>query len=721
MFKRYPAEPYPEPGARVEVVFPAATLDRSLAMGAAWGVASWVAYALVEYCFCAIWPLYTMERAVITPLNWSLTAWLFNAYWAFGAMAGAICGGIVSRIPAAGSKPSPGERTRLAGAFSLYLAMLANIVLRPNFQFGARTILAMDLLLLGATAWVIRYPGSRLARWVRMPPLLAAFLLAAPSWLGGEVLGLAGTLLRRSLMVLLVVIVVAAGGYLGRFRERGPARHLATTLALLAVAVGVCAAVSGRNRELPVIPGSLGADPRTAPVILFTFDTTRADHMSVYGYPRKTTPHLEQFARGATLYTDALAASDWTLPSHASIFTGVYASWHGARGYPGATDVFRPLPGAFLTLADILKERGVFTAGVAANKAFLAPEWGLTHGFDAFSVQMPVEVLPLLHTYYLRYGIRRVLSCCLETMDFDEQYRPAGAIDADAIALLEQAPVRNRSFFLFINYMDAHGPYVAPAPEGSGLPAGGRAPRFTQQTEIIEDVLAGRRPYPEPARTRLLERYDAGIAVEDAAFDEIVEWLRRRGLYDRAMIIVTGDHGEAFGEHNLAAHGVSTYQDQVHVPLLIKYPNQSAGEVVRTPVSHVDLLPTVLEMLQLPLPAQNQGRSLLHMDELRTRPVFAESFPSGPFVHLNPRLDRTERAIRLGDYKLMISDKGEHQLFDLAHDPRELHNLTALRLPEDAPMDAALREWISRLPKQNAPQSSHPGQMKMLKGLGYVR
>ena len=720
MFSRYRAEPDIGTSERVEVVFPAVALDRSLAMGAAWGVAAWAAYAVVEYTLCTIWPLFTVDVAVFTPVNWSVNAWIFNAYWVFGAVAGAICGAIVGRLPARAPK-APEDRLRLAGAFSLYLAMLLNLLLRADFQFGTRTVLAMDLVMLGATAWVILRPESRLAPWVKIPPLLAAFLLVGPAWLGGDVLAFTETLERRTLMILLVLAIVAAGWLLRRLREGGPSRHLAATLACLALAVFSSGILSGRNGELPPLPGNPGTDPGLSPVVLFTFDTTRADHMSVYGYSRKTTPNLEQFARGATVYTDAVAASDWTLPAHASIFTGVYASWHGARSYVAQPAVIRPLEEGYPTLAEILKNRGAVTVGVAANKAVLRPEWGLTKGFRTFDVQMPVEILPLLHTYYLRYGVRRVLSCCMETMAFDAQYRTAAEIDAEAIGLLEEPLVRNRSFFLFLNYMDAHGPYVAPVPAGVPLPAGQGAPRFSQLSAIFEDVLSGRGTFPEPARTLAMERYDAGIATEDAGFEEIVQWLRRRGLYDRAMIIVTADHGEAFGEHNLAAHGVSTYQDQVHVPLIIKYPNQSSAEVVRTPVSHVDILSTVLDTLGIPAPDHVQGRSLRHAEALQVRPVYVESFPSTHFTRLTPRLDRTERAIRLGNYKLIVSDKGKHEIFDLARDPQELHNLTALGVPEAAGMETTLREWIGHLPAPKAQAPTSQDQMKMLKGLGYVR
>ena len=706
----------------MNLVLPGISINRSVAMGAAWGVVLWSAYALVEHVLCSIVPLLSADRAVFTPLNWSLTAWLFNAYWVIGAAAGAVCGALAAWLPAVSHRQAAADRLRLTGIFSLTVAILLTILTVPKIQFGARTVLMIDTALLLASALVMLRPQSRLMHWVRIPPLLIVLLLQLPVWLGAEILGSSGPLARRSVMLATSAAIVGAGYFLNRYSDWSATRHLAANLILLAIIVGGSAAISGNNRALPPLPAHFGADPGTPPVVLISLDTTRADHLSVYGYFRKTTPNLEQLASHATLYTDALAAADWTLPSHASIFTGVYPSWHGARSYKADPAVILPLDDKLPTLASILKDRGVFTVGVAANRAFLLSEWGLGRGFQSYNVQIPVEVLSQVYTYHLRNGMVRLLSCCFETGSFDLQYRQSMDVNADAIGAAEDPHVRNRSFFLFVNYMDAHHPYVAAVPRAVSLPSGRGAPRFLEHRHLAEEILQGRSPYPEPARSLTVERYDAGIAAEDEAVGDLMAWLKRRNLFDRALIIVTGDHGEAFGGHNIVGHGFGTYENEVHVPLIIKYPGQSHPHIVREPVSHVDILPTVLAALNMPLPSLVQGISLLSDTGLTGRAVFAESFPNTSTSTYIPRFDRTERALRMGDYKLIVSDKGKRELFDLSQDPRELHNLTARDLPEGQSMDEALRRWIGLIPVQakQAPERNQR-QMDRLKGLGYVR
>jgi arylsulfatase A-like enzyme len=474
------------------------------------------------------------------------------------------------------------------------------------------------------------------------------------------------------------------------------------------------------NRALPPSPRATAPDPGTTPVILVSFDTTRADHLSVYGYARKTTPHLEEFARGATLYTNMVAASDMTLSSHGSIFTGLYPSWHGAHVYSANPVTIHPLDLSAPTLAGLLAERGVFTAAVAANNAFLTREWGLARGFQSFDVQTPVEVIAFQRPYYLRHGVRRLLSCCVNTLPFDALYRPAGEVNNDVIGIMEDRAVRQRSFFLFVNYMDAHTPYVAPLAEGSTLPDGRGAPDLEEYRELTLRLMRDGHPFPAVARGQMIERYDAGIAAEDAAFHELTAWLKRRDLYDRAMIIVTADHGEAFGEHGLSGHGVGTYHHQTQVPLLIKYPYQTTAQVVANPVSHVDLLPTIFDTLGIPFPAQIQGRSLRHAEELAGQAVYTESFPAKVLPDLIIPLDRTQRSIRDGSLKLVVASNGTRQLFDLSTDPKELHNLIAVAPAEGQRLESAIQEWVRLMPDPKTRQVQKPQDMRLLKGLGYV-
>ena len=415
---------------------------RFLACGAAWGTTAWVGYGVIEYLVCSVWPLFTAHNAFLTAQHWNFSAWLFNVYWIVGAVAGAICAAAIWYVPApAGSGSDP--RPRVAGTVSLYAGLLVAALSGPSLHPSARTFLVADVFLLAAAFWTWLRPASRLTPWLHFTPVTAALLILGPSWISVDVIE-TGIFKRRATMMLAAAATIAVTRLLNRFADWTPTRHMVSSVAALAMAVVVSSAWSGMSRAIPDIPAAHAADPGAAPVIMISLDTTRADHMSAYGYSRPTTPNLEAFARNATLYTDAVAASDWTLPSHASIFTGLYTGWHGARAVSIEPVVLQPLRDSHSTLAGILRRHGFLTAAAVANHAFLLPEWGLSAGFESFNVHTPVQILPYLHTYYFRAGLVRLLSCCTETMGFEAYYRSGVEINTDAIGTLELPQARGR-------------------------------------------------------------------------------------------------------------------------------------------------------------------------------------------------------------------------------------------------------------------------------------
>ena len=256
-----------------------------------------------------------------------------------------------------------------------------------------------------------------------------------------------------------------------------------------------------------------------APVVLITMDTTRADHLPVYGYDKPTAPSLERLARDGLVFENFVTMSSWTLPTHASLFTGLFPATHTAHYNTmgnvtlsdglGESEVFSTfranrLPEAAVTLAEVLRAEGYRTLGVGAGP-WLKPVFGLGQGFDFFDT------------------------------DFESKSgRPAEEVNR--LAFRELAKVGAEPFFLFLNYFDPHDPYDSSA-------------------EDFERFLD---PEANPKRAETLAQYDAAIFHTDRHIGALFDELERRGLYDESWIVVTSDHGELFGEHQLEYHGFSS-------------------------------------------------------------------------------------------------------------------------------------------------------------------
>jgi arylsulfatase A-like enzyme len=679
-----------------------------MASGALWGVTVWSAYGLVEMFFCAAWPLFMADLAIFRGPTWLITATIFNAYWIAGAVSGAVSGAVFAGLGKSGRLAF----SRFPASFGLCLVLMANAAIDSPVPLASKVVIAVAGLLAAVILVALLRPGSGLAGWLEIHPLLFSLMILGPSWFSTDALGFMKAIIVKRLaiagfaacLVLIALLMRPSASW-------SPSRHASVNLGLLVVLSSLCSMVSGTNRtpfhgSLPAAP-----DPKEGPVILVTWDTTRADHLSAYGYPQETTPNLERFAHVATRYTDATAAADWTLPSHGSLFTGVYPGWHQAHSHSVFPPVIRPLNPQIPTLASILSQKGYYTAAVVANNVFLVPEWGLNRGFNGFDVEAPVPVLPTYQHFYLRHGLRSILGEWFDA-DFDSVFRRAEDINRNTFKLMDDNSVRDRSFFLFLNYMDAHSPYAAPAGRKKTL-------SLWKVRDMQEQFYRRKQQIPASARDELVSRYDAGIRDQDQAFAELLEWLKRRNLYDRALIILTSDHGEAFGENGRIEHGVGVAQDQVHVPLFIKFPHQTAGAVVTTPVSHVDVLPTILDTLGYTIPSHVQGRSLRDPAALNGRTIYTESYCNHFFGKFDPTLDRTERAMRRGNLKLVLSTSGKDELYDLSADPDEARNLKTTS-PDAPQLEAAFRDWIHTVPKAPIPRQNEQ-EMRRLKGLGYVR
>ena len=457
-------------------------------------------------------------------------------------------------------------------------------------------------------------------------------------------------------------------------------------------------------------------------VLLLTLDTVRADHVSLYGYKRNTTPYLSDLARAATVFAHATAAGDMTITSHAAILTGTYASWNGARPHQTASGSGVPISDKYPTLAEILSAQGYSTAAVVANSGFLTREWGFDRGFQFFDARGAVRMMPPRKEYLLRYGARQVLHHVIDTTEFDMMFLRAGEINREAYRFLDRARGSGHPFFLFLNYMDAHSPYAPPAQFDELYPSERDLSIPDARYGLLFDQLVeGRGQMSQEEREHYVSQYDGGIAYMDAEIGKLIAGLKQRGLYDNTLLIIVSDHGEAFGERNLVGHGLSVNEDQVYVPMIVKYPRSDQRQWVEERVGHTDILPTVMEVTGIAPPPFLQGFSLRKGTGNANRKLISESFPGSGLTSLNAKFNRTERAIYSENFKYIDSTAGKHELYDISADPREIHNLCSIESGRCSGMQRDLEEWENAAPKTvTHGKALDPQTLERLRSLGYV-
>ena len=487
-----------------------------MAAGVCFGVCSAAVYLGIECAAIALAPHFGLSKLAAPRFSPGYLVLLASLGLGLGAALGAALGGIVRGGVVAWttlavvlahaahlvrvSLPSRGLALAL-GACALVAAVLLTAALRgeraPRLR-GLANPWSASLLAVGASLLLLESPGATTT--------------------GRALLWIIGV----ALLVLALDRVAAALGATGPLR---PVASLAAGIATLLLGAGL--ALRPPSAESLTLP----APPRDVPdrpdVVLITLDTVRSDHLSVYGYPRDTSPRLEEFARGATLYTRAVAASNLTLASHASLFTGLYARHHGARidrrlGAVGLSKRAR-------TLGEIFREAGYLTLAVIGNPAYLGSKLGFAQGFDHFDETDPAPFYPHLRRSFASASLQKALARWVPPPDpterADAAYRRAEEINRVVFRLLEGAAERSQPIFLFVNYMDAHWPYDPPAPFDDRYPgrledalrprSGGVRGGVSPATHAQPRPMAALR---FPVRRRAgLSRWGAGQVVRAAA------------------------------------------------------------------------------------------------------------------------------------------------------------------------------------------------------------
>jgi arylsulfatase len=476
-------------------------------------------------------------------------------------------------------------------------------------------------------------------------------------------------------------------------------------------------------------------------VVLISLDTFRADHIGAYG-ARRPTPALDRLAAESVLFAEATTPAVSTLAAHTSLMTG---SWPHNHAVPRNGFL---VPEANVMLAELLRDAGFHTAGVIG--AFpLESRFAFNQGFDFYDQSFDIPALGRLEI-----GAGN-----------DQNQRLGEKVTATALAHLDQVRDQAERIFLFVHYFDAHALY-APPPDFAEATTGDR--RATMDMTVVEDTVrehqarilgAGAASPPgfnniirsgfggplreiavaagiEPNATdlRLAQLYAGEAAYLDHEIGKLLEGLRARGMDEETLVVLTADHGETFWEHgDLWNHGLWVYQSTAHVPLLLRLPGGAeGGSVVHTPVSTIDLLPTLCELLKLAVPERCDGGSLMPLVRGDTRaegPVFSEATqpwnvepPNGWRNVMKPR------SVRLGPWKYVrCLYNGVEQLFHLERDPHEQDDL--LRRPLDAParqelerLRSTLAAWEAAARPVARPEQdlSDAGTRGILEAMGYV-
>ena len=443
-----------------------------------------------------------------------------------GALAAALAFGVARRVAARIQRPVSEVVARFA-TLALVLTVLAHEWdYFPNQAIEIRQSLAISALL--ALAIAASLCERRAAQWLAgvSSPWMAAPLLGIVPWLAGHVFEDLTWSMRQACAAL---VVAGCGALLTWSRARITAPR---ALSLLPVGALLAIALAGSlpkqaTFDLPASNRSAGNGPN---VILITLDTVRADHLSVYGYGRETTPFLEEFAADADVFDNSFSSGDFTLSSHASLFTGNYAIQHGARPDP---DRYATMPLSYdaLTLTEILGKAGWSTLAVAAYCVLLDPRFGMAQGFEHYDSRYRAIDFPKVPQWSFRSRLHDFLHTRMPPHEFDLVFRGAAEINEKVFAQLDKRE-SGRPFFLFVNYMDAHAPYRPPPPFDTLYDPHAKPMKMPLYRERRADLYSGKLQLDAAEREHYTALYDGGITYLDSQLRVFFDRLKKLGLYE---------------------------------------------------------------------------------------------------------------------------------------------------------------------------------------------
>ena len=435
-------------------------------------------------------------------------------------------------------------------------------------------------------------------------------------------------------------------------------------------------------------PGAPGAGEPPKNLILISLDTVRRDRLSAYGYAKPTSPALRRVAEQGIRYERAVTVSPWTIPSHYTLFTGLYPNRHGVWDYKQALDEEIP------TLAQLLAADGMRTFGVVSTQAIKSAK-SFGRGFERFRY---------ISEWRTGESGRRFI------------YNPG--VEVTDLGLFWLDEIGDAPFFLFLHYYDAHSDY-SPQPRFRRAfvePYGGELKG--RNAELLQ-VRKGVRQLDAADVAFLSQLYDAELRQLDDEIGRVTRYMEKHGLDENTLLVIVSDHGEEFMEHGKILHGTSYYDETIAIPLILRGPGLPRGLRVEALTSLIDLPPTILSVLGREIPPDMQGIDLSAdwapgRSRARRPLVFAEA----DWQNEVPALYRMVRDER---YKLIFNTRDESaELYDMHADPAEAHDVSE-KLPErTAQMRAAARAYMSDEYRAESTEEPSPEALEQLRALGYA-
>lgn len=492
----------------------------------------------------------------------------------------------------------------------------------------------------------------------------------------------------------------------------------------------------GKKAEAAAPAKPLDDALRAAPnVLVIVWDTVRADRMSLYGYGKPTTPKLDAWAVRAAVHSRAVSPGVWTLPSHASLFTGLPERGHGVNADHNWLD------NDHLTIAEALSAAGYDTYTFCANP-YLAKDTNLLQGFTTQEFPWSPTWRKAVEAHMRDKLIAEDASTPVSpkyagkggAMANKYVFKEAGPVAADALgAWIDGRPEKDRPFFAFVNLMEAHLPRIPRMESRKAVMTDAEITHsygVVQSTGHFHEWMGGVRPYSAADLAAISGVYDASLIDVDAATERIFKLLDDKGLTNDTLIVLTSDHGENLGDHELLLHKYSVHNSLSRVPLVVAGPGVSPGRY-DAPVSVADGMMRALQGAGVPL------------DEAAKTKLAARETPFGVVVeysatadgsidklkksHPNAdlsRLERTWTAIEYGPWKYLQGSGGVEELYRVVEDPAEAKNLAETEAEARAEMAKRLEDWTMATPAWEVrDEGGHrrDGELKEgLEALGYV-